>query len=229
MQPTAIELLDNDMMHCLNYSGYITRPWLEVPTIFFKIGGINDAVVEENVKVLNKITKANNAESFTYAQSKEEQEELFSARKNAFYAMYNWGKNEIDEDVRIWVTDIAVPLSRLSPVLDKVHEMIKASPFKSIILAHAGDGNFHADIFYEHEQRREVEKLVDLMIELGLANEGTATGEHGIGNAKRNFLELELGKDAIDMMRKIKLSLDPNRILNPDKVFKIDPEDKGEY
>ena len=229
MQPTAIELLDNDMMHCLNYSGYTTRPWLEVPTIFFKIGGINDAVVEENVKVLNKITKANNAESFTYAQNKEEQEELFSARKNAFYAMYNWGKNEIDEDVRIWVTDIAVPLSRLSPVLDKVHEMIKASPFKSIILAHAGDGNFHADIFYQHEQRREVEKLVDLMIELGLANEGTATGEHGIGNAKRNFLKLELGQDTIDMMRKIKLSLDPNRILNPDKVFKIDPEDKGEY
>lgn len=65
------------------------------------------------------------------------------------------------------------------------------------------------------------------MVELGIANDGTATGEHGIGNSKRNFLQLELGEDTIDMMRKIKLALDPNRILNPDKVFKIDPEDEG--
>ena len=28
---------------------------------------------------------------------------------------------------------------------------------------------------------------------------------------------------------KIKLAVDPNRILNPDKIFKIDPTDPGEY
>ncbi|KAI3402890.2 hypothetical protein KGF56_004351 [Candida oxycetoniae] len=229
IQPSAIELLDGDMMHCLNYSGYITRPWLELPTVFFKIGGINDVVVKENVSVLEEITKENQAKSFTFAENKQEQEELFSARKNAFYAMINWGKNEIDEDVRIWVTDIAVPLSRLSSVLHEINKMIKASKFRSIILAHAGDGNFHADIFYKENEKVQVEALVDQMIKLGLRNEGTATGEHGIGNAKRRFLELELGNDTINMMRKIKVSLDPNRILNPDKIFKIDPNDKGEY
>ena len=87
----------------------------------------------------------------------------------------------------------------------------------------------HADIFYKHEQRAEVEQLVNKMIELGLQNEGTCTGEHGVGNAKRNFLQLELGSDTIDLMRKIKLAVDPNRILNPDKIFKIDPTDPGEY
>ena len=88
--------------------------------------------------------------------------------------MINYGKNEIDEDVRIWVTDIAVPLSKLSKVLNEINSLIKASPFQSIILAHAGDGNFHADIFYKHEQRAEVEQLVNKMIELGLQNEGHA-------------------------------------------------------
>ncbi|KAI5960878.1 hypothetical protein CANMA_003946, partial [Candida margitis] len=198
---------------------------LEAPTIFFKLGGINDVVVNENVKILKSITEANEAANFKFARNKEEQEELFSARKNAFYAMINWGRNEIDEDVRIWVTDIAVPLSRLSHVLDKINGWIKNSPFESIILAHAGDGNFHADIFYRKEQRSEVEAIVNKMIQLGIDNDGTATGEHGIGNAKRRFLQLELGEDTIDMMRKIKLSLDPNRIMNPDKIFKIDPTD----
>lgn len=229
IQPTAIELLDKDMMHCLNYSGYTTRDWLECPTIFFKIGGINETVVKENVNILQQIMQANHANAFVFAQNKQEQEELFSARKNAFYAMINYGKNEIDEDVRIWVTDIAVPLSKLSKVLNEINSLIKASPFQSIILAHAGDGNFHADIFYKHEQRAEVEQLVNKMIELGLQNEGTCTGEHGVGNAKRNFLQLELGSDTIDLMRKIKLAVDPNRILNPDKIFKIDPTDPGEY
>lgn len=181
------------------------------------------------MNILQQIMQANHANAFVFAQNKQEQEELFSARKNAFYAMINYGKNEIDEDVRIWVTDIAVPLSKLSKVLNEINSLIKASPFQSIILAHAGDGNFHADIFYKHEQRAEVEQLVNKMIELGLQNEGTCTGEHGVGNAKRNFLQLELGSDTIDLMRKIKLAVDPNRILNPDKIFKIDPTDPGEY
>ncbi|KAH3674736.1 hypothetical protein WICMUC_003072, partial [Wickerhamomyces mucosus] len=34
-----------------------------------------------------------------------------------------------------------------------------------------------------------------------------------------------LGEDPINLMRRIKLSLDPHRLLNPDKIFKIDPND----
>ncbi|KAI5966954.1 uncharacterized protein KGF55_000363 [Candida pseudojiufengensis] len=229
MQPSAIEMLDGDMMHCLNYSGYTSDEWLEVPTIFFKIGGLNDIIVKENIKILKEITKKNKAENFIFAKSKEQGDELFSARKNAFYAMIDWGRNEIDEDVRIWVTDIAVPISRLSYVLDTINGWMKSSGFSSIILAHVGDGNFHADIFYKKEKRQEVEDIVNKMIKLGIDNDGTCTGEHSIGISKRKFLQLELGDDTIDMMRTIKLALDPKRILNPDKIFKIDPNDKGLY
>ncbi|CAI5758316.1 unnamed protein product [Candida verbasci] len=229
IQPTAIELLDTNIMHCLNYSNYTTRKWLECPTLFFKIGGINDVVVNESVKIVKDITSNNNSSDFIFAENKEEGEELFSARKNAFYSMIEYGRNEIDPDCRIWVTDIAVPLSKLSKVLYKVHQMIKDSGFFSITLAHAGDGNFHADIFYKIEQRKEVEAMVNKFIELALKNEGTCTGEHGVGNAKRSYLLSELGDDTISLMRKLKLSIDPNRIMNPDKIFKIDPNDIGKY
>ncbi|KAK6459766.1 uncharacterized protein RJT20DRAFT_144082 [Scheffersomyces xylosifermentans] len=229
LQPNAIELMDKDMMKCLNYSGYCTREWLECPTIFFKIGGLNKIVVEEYVKQLRLVTDANECQAFIFAENEEEQKELFDARKNAFYAMIQYGRNEIDEDVRIWVTDIAVPLSRLSPVLTEIHDLIKGSGFESIILAHAADGNFHADLFYKIEDKLKAEAVINKMVKLGLDNEGTCTGEHGVGNAKRNFLQLELGEDAIDLMRKLKLALDPKRILNPDKIFKIDPNDKGQY
>lgn len=229
VQPEAVEFLDTNMMHCLNYSGYYTREWLECPTIFFKVGGLNKVVVDEHLKELKAIAHANNCSDFILAKNKEEGEELFSARKNAFYSMIEYGKSEIDEDIRIWVTDIAVPLSNLSTVLGKINDLFESTNFFSIILAHAADGNFHADLFYKIEDKLKCEKVINKMVEIGLEYEGTCTGEHGVGNAKRNFLQLELGDDAIGLMRKVKFALDPKRLMNPDKIFKIDPEDGGEY
>lgn len=229
IQPNALELLDKDMMHCINYAGYTTREWEECPSLFMKIGGMNEVIVNEYIKKLKSIANDNNCVKFVFAESQEEGDELFSARKNAFYAMLQYARNEIHPDIKTWVTDIAVPISRLSPVLNEVYELIKSSGFESIVLAHAGDGNFHADLFYELKDEEKCKRIVDKMIKIGLDNEGTCTGEHGIGNAKRNFLQLELGDDAIDLMRRLKFSLDPHRILNPDKIFKIDPLDKGEY
>ncbi len=53
------------------------------------------------------------------------------------------------------------------------------------------------------------------MIEMG----GTCTGEHGIGSGKIQALIEETGAPAVNIMRSIKLTLDPNNILNPGKVF----------
>lgn len=63
------------------------------------------------------------------------------------------------------------------------------------------------------------------MVQRSVKAEGTVSGEHGIGVGKRSYLQEELGKSTIDLARKIKLSLDPKRILNPDKIYIIDPND----
>jgi glycolate oxidase len=56
---------------------------------------------------------------------------------------------------------------------------------------------------------------------------GTITGEHGTGLAKKRFLEKQTGSAAVDMMRKLKATLDPNGILNPGKIFDIKPRCEG--
>jgi len=48
---------------------------------------------------------------------------------------------------------------------------------------------------------------------------GTLSGEHGIGNVKSKFIDLELGPRELALMRSLKAALDPNHILNPGKVF----------
>jgi len=56
--------------------------------------------------------------------------------------------------------------------------------------------------------------------------EGTCTGEHGIGVGKRDYLLLELGENAVDLMRLLKRSTDPNNIMNPGKILPDAPTRK---
>ncbi len=48
---------------------------------------------------------------------------------------------------------------------------------------------------------------------------GTCTGEHGVGQKKREYMEEEHGPIAIDLMRRVKASFDPQNLFNPGKVF----------
>jgi D-lactate dehydrogenase (cytochrome) len=60
------------------------------------------------------------------------------------------------------------------------------------------------------------------MVQRALRLEGTCTGEHGIGLHKMGYLVDEAGVGAVNLMRQIKRSLDPNNILNPGKIFALD-------
>jgi len=55
---------------------------------------------------------------------------------------------------------------------------------------------------------------------------GTLSGEHGIGMTKAAFLDIELSKTVLELMRSVKRLFDPKGILNPGKVFPM--ESRGE-
>jgi glycolate oxidase len=59
------------------------------------------------------------------------------------------------------------------------------------------------------------EQIYNLALSLG----GTITGEHGIGATRRRYLHMALSEAQIDLMRQIRQVFDPNRILNPGKIF----------
>ena len=52
-----------------------------------------------------------------------------------------------------------------------------------------------------------------------MAMEGTCTGEHGVGQGKMKYLKIEHGEAALDLMRLLKRSIDPDNIMNPGKIL----------
>jgi glycolate oxidase len=52
-----------------------------------------------------------------------------------------------------------------------------------------------------------------------IASGGTISGEHGIGNKKSQFLELEVSPQVFAIMKRFKNFFDPKGIMNPGKMF----------
>ncbi|EGV66379.1 hypothetical protein CANTEDRAFT_100867 [Yamadazyma tenuis ATCC 10573] len=224
MQLNAIELLDDKMMECINKTGETTRKWTEKPTLFLKIGGPNSDVVSSLVDQVKQLSSEQNSTDFQFATSDDETTELWSARKVALWSTINQGKL-VDPSIQLWTTDAAVPVSRLPQFLEETKNDIDSHGLQNTLVAHIGDGNAHSFILYKPEQRSVAEEVVDNMVRRAISYEGTCTGEHGIGLGKRQFLLEEVGEDAVDLMRNIKVHVDPLRIMNPDKIFKIDPSE----
>ncbi|KAF2479703.1 hypothetical protein BDY17DRAFT_43977 [Neohortaea acidophila] len=218
IQVAAVEVLDEVQMASINRAGMTKRAWREEPSLFFKFTGSTDAAVGSVADTVGEISKRHGSTSYVFASGDEERDELWSARKNALWSMLAMKEAPTD---KVWVTDVAVPISRLPEIIEKTKADLKRSGLLGSILGHVGDGNFHSLILFPEEKRAVAEGVVKRMVELAIALEGTATGEHGVGLVKRDYLEKELGPGAVETMRRIKLALDPSCILNCDKVVRV--------
>ncbi|KAF2146276.1 uncharacterized protein K452DRAFT_315485 [Aplosporella prunicola CBS 121167] len=213
----AMEIMDDVQMGVINKTGATKRKWKEVPTMFFKFSGTK-AGVQENIKLVKAISKVHKGGNFEFTTDAKEQKELWSARKESLWSMLALRKG----DLEVWSTDVAVPLSRLPDIIEvSKKEMDELGLFASI-LGHIGDGNFHESILYNRKDPREraaVEKCVKDMVDRALEMDGTCTGEHSIGLGKKASLLKELGTDTLNVMKSIKLAIDPHWLMNPGKII----------
>ncbi|KAI9837007.1 MAG: hypothetical protein M1819_000656 [Sarea resinae] len=220
----AIEVLDDVQMKCINHSGSTSRSWKEVPTLFFKFSGTPTAV-KEHIGLVQKLAKSKGSQSFDFAKSAEEASELWSARKEALWSVIAMKQRDGDH---VWTTDVAVPISKLPDIIEQTKEDMTKSGLLGAIVGHAGDGNFHSIILYNDNERKVVDDLVHRMVKRAIEMEGTATGEHGVGLIKRDYLSHELGETTVDLMRKMKQAFDPLCLLNCDKIVRVQKPEPGE-
>jgi glycolate oxidase len=172
-------------------------------------------VVDEEAHAIARLCKAGGAREVRHAATAAEAEDLRTARRAAFSALARIGPTTILEDA-------TVPRSAVPAMLERVHEIAARHGVVFGIFGHAGDGNLHPTCITDARDPAEVaraEAAFEEIFAAALALGGTITGEHGVGLAKRRFLEVQVGDPAVRFMRQIKRVLDPNQVLNPGKIF----------
>lgn len=139
IQVAAVELLDEVSMRCMNESGATEREWKEEPTLFFKFSGTETGVNEE-IAIVQKLAEETGNTSFIFAEDQQESDDLWGARKTMLWGSQALKKNDSD---RAWITDCAVPMSRLSDMIEETKKDLDAAGLVNGIIGHVGDGNFH--------------------------------------------------------------------------------------
>ena len=211
-----IEMLNKDQMGIsINYSKL--KDVEAVPTLFFEFHG-SESSNNENIKIVEEISKENNGSSFKWAKDLEDRNKLWQARWDVYYSVKALIKNG-----RVYSTDICVPISNITECVNFAEEQAKKFGLRAPMVGHLGDGNFHVVLPYDpakKEMYKKIREFNDLLIKKGLELNGTITGEHGVGLHKKEYL-LEEHPDNIPVMKSIKRTIDPNNIMNPGKIFDL--------
>ena len=210
-----IELVNALQMRAMNAYSKLDYP--ESPCLFLEFHG-TDASVAEQAQAFADIAGDLGGGPFIWSAKQEERSTLWKARHNAY-----WAALGLRPGAKGISTDVCVPISSLADCIAQTEADIEEHGLIAPIVGHAGDGNFHTLLLLDENEPSEIaaaEAFVERLNTRALAMGGTCTGEHGIGQGKMAFLELELG-GAVDVMRSIKHALDPGNIMNPGKVVRV--------
>ncbi len=213
-----IEFVDELLVRAINK--YSKTEFEPVPSLFVGFHG-SESSVKEDARQFGDICREFACAGFRWTANDEEANTLWKARHNAAYAFLAMRPGS-----RNFSTDVCVPVSRLAECIKETKADANANvDVVHVIAGHVGDGNFHVAFLIDpsiEAELEQVESFYDRLVTRALSMEGTCTGEHGIGLQKIKYMADEFGKDCLDVMREIKLALDPKGLMNPGK--KIPPK-----
>jgi len=147
------------------------------------------------------------------------QERMWEARRGVLTALAKLKPVTVLEDV-------TVPRSRVVEMIRSIAETGRKHELLIATFGHGGEGNLHPTILVDgpiSENAPRLEAAVMEIYETALSLGGTLSSEHGIGIEKTSFLKKEIGEFPFETMKRLKDAFDPRGILNPGKLFALDP------
>ena len=116
--------------------------------------------------------------------------------------------------------DISLPVTEMEAYVSDILARLERDwpAYRRFVFGHLGDGNLH--VIVAGPPSREARHGIELCVYEPLgARGGSVSAEHGIGLDKQPWLHLSRSPVELDLMRRLKQSLDPQGILNPGRVL----------
>ena len=130
-------------------------------------------------------------------------------------------------DTKPWsfIEDLSVPVAQLGHFIAGMEALLRELGTTGEIYGHASAGCLHIRPLLElktaggvQRLRQAAEAAVDLTLSLG----GAVSGEHGLGQARSEWLQRQLGPRLLESFRELKHAADPFNLLNPGKIVSPD-------
>lgn len=218
LDPVAVEFFDrNTIGFAESFLGKKFPERRYDAYILLTFDGINDSDINQKFHTAANLSLQHlGALDVLIVDTKERKEDVWKAR-GAFLEAIKASTTFMDE------CDVVVPRDKIADYITFTHEISQKYAVRIPSFGHAGDGNLHIYVCKDDiDDQKWDQLLADVFDELyAKANDmgGLVSGEHGIGYAKRTYMEKTLGNTQIEIMRGIKRVFDPNGILNPGKVI----------
>jgi glycolate oxidase len=212
--PRALEFIDEVAIAA---SAAAKAPFQFPPTcgaaVLAEVDGNSPETCALEMERVGEICQREGAIDVLLAQSESQRRDIWETRRRVSINLKSLHPLKISED-------IAVPRSRIPDMVAQIQAIGRKLGLQVACYGHAGDGNLHANVLYDrHDERPRVDEAVGEMLRAAIAMGGTITGEHGVGLAKKEFLELEQGHDLVALQKRLKALFDPKGFLNPGKMF----------
>ena len=211
--PRTLEFLDYMTINAVRgYSGADIGEDVKA-LLLIDIDGTEENINHE-LPIVEKACKECKAFRTKVAETSKERDAIWAVRRSISPALYNIAPHKINED-------ICVPRSKIKEMLQKVDRINEDKTMYIANFGHIGDGNIHVNIMYNDDpgQAELAEIIVNKVMKEVVALGGSISGEHGIGNKKSQFMDLEIPPQEYEIMKRFKNYFDPKGIMNPGKMF----------
>jgi glycolate oxidase len=213
--PAGMEIMDNFTINAVDdLFGRDEYPRDAAAVLLIELDG-QEREVEAAIPLAEQLCLQAGARTIRQAFAAEDRALLWKGRKSAFAAVGRMTPT-------YYVQDGVVPRSALPGVLAAIEELSRRYGLPVANVFHAGDGNLHPLILYHRDEPGVAERVQDLgaeILRLCIDAGGSITGEHGVGNDKRCYLDWMYGPDDLETMQLVRGAFDPSGLANPGKLF----------
>lgn len=226
----AAEMMDYQSLRAVQSLENVPEFVREVPegtsAILFQTESYSKETVDENLAFIKEQLKdIPTAIPSLYSQDPKEYDSWWAIRKGILPIVGGQrrkGTTVITEDVCFQIEDFTKGIEMLTELFHK-YDFVDGG----VIFGHALSGNVHFNITPDFNDPKDTKNFGDLVKEMSERVSGfggSLKAEHGTGRMVAPFVEMEWGKKAYELNRRIKAIFDPERILNPDVIITDDPD-----